>query len=157
MKIAYIVFAGKGLESFVYREIDELTKKGLNITIYTTRYKKGDIYSPKRNWLVEKINLLKIFPSLLFWIFFKPATTFNLLINSFRYKTSIELFIAFDYALRMKYSQISHIHCHFGDRKFFIGYYCKMLLKIPLSLTVHAHELYVNPNPKFFTGIPIAI
>ena len=47
MKFAYIVFAGKGLESFVYREIDELTKKGLNITIYTTRYKKGDIYSPK--------------------------------------------------------------------------------------------------------------
>ena len=66
-------------------------------------------------------------------------------------KTLTELFIAFDYGRRMKKVGISHIHCHFGDRKFFIGYYCKKLTGLPLSLTVHAHEIYANPNEKFFS------
>ena len=48
----------------------------------------------------------------------------------------------------MKKNNIRHIHTHFGDRKFFIGYYCKKILKTNLSVTIHAHEIYCNPNEK---------
>lgn len=42
------------------------------------------------------------------------------------------------------------IHCHFGDHKLFIGYYCKKLTGLPLSVTIHAHEFYTNPNVRLF-------
>jgi glycosyltransferase involved in cell wall biosynthesis len=47
------------------------------------------------------------------------------------------------------------IHCHLGDRKLYVGFFCKLLLgNVPLSVTIHAHELYLNPNWKLF---PIAL
>ena len=62
----------------------------------------------------------------------------------------MELFVAFDYARRMNKENVDHIHAHFGDRKYFIGYFCKHLINKPLSVTIHAHEIYVNPNDEFF-------
>ncbi len=150
MKIAYIVSIGKGLESFIYREVDEMMKRGLDITLFATKYNPNDIFSPKKEWKVEKINLFSMFISIFVYLFSKPLQTINLLQSSFKSKTIVELFIAFDYSRRMKKEKIEHIHCHFGDRKYFIGYYCKELLGLPLSLTVHAHELYANPNESFF-------
>ena len=40
------------------------------------------------------------------------------------------------------------IHCVFGDHKFFVGYYCKKLLDIPLSVALYGYELRANPNPS---------
>ncbi|MCA9750048.1 MAG: glycosyltransferase family 4 protein [Romboutsia sp.] len=37
---------------------------------------------------------------------------------------------------------MTSIHCQMGDQKLYIGYYLKKLLNIPLTVTVHAHELY---------------
>ena len=45
----------------------------------------------------------------------------------------------------------SLIQCHFGDRKFFVGNLIKELNgQNKLGLTVHAHELYANPNLELF-------
>ena len=60
MKIAYIVSIGKGLESFIYREVDEMIKKGIDITLFATKYNPNDIFSPREEWKVEKINLFNI-------------------------------------------------------------------------------------------------
>ena len=46
------------------------------------------------------------------------------------------------------------LYATFGDRKLFIGYFAKRLLNKPLAVTIHAYELYQNPNPKLF---PIAL
>ncbi|MEZ6081285.1 MAG: glycosyltransferase family 4 protein [Pirellulaceae bacterium] len=42
------------------------------------------------------------------------------------------------------------LYSTFGDRKFFIGYFCKRLTGLPLVCTIHAYEIYQNPNPKMF-------
>ena len=150
IKSAYIVSTGKGLESFIYREVEEMIKKGINITLYVTKYNANDIFSPKKEWKVEIINYFSVISSFIIYLFLTPLKTFKLLNKSIKSKTIIELLIAFDYSLKMKKENINHIHCHFGDRKYFIGIYCKELLSLPLSLTVHAHELYANPNENFF-------
>ena len=150
MKIAYIVSIGKGLESFIYREIEEMTKRGMEIILFATKYSANDIFSPKKEWKVNKLNMLSIGVSFLTGLISKPITTLKLLKSALASNTVVELLIALDYIKQMKKDKIEHIHCHFGDRKYFIGYYCKKLLNIPLSLTVHAHELYANPNEEFF-------
>lgn len=150
MKSAYIVSIGKGLESFIYREIEEMENRGIKISLFATKYKGGDIFSPKVGWDVERLSYFRIFPAMFYFLFSRPNLFFQLVKQSIKYKVILELLIAFDYAIRMKKKRSNHIHCHFGDRKYFIGYFCKKLTGLPLSLTVHAHELYANPNEPFF-------
>lgn len=150
IKSAYIVAMSNGLESFVFREIEETIKQGIDVTLFATTYKSGDIFSPKKQWKFEVINYAKIIFSFLYYLIHKPLNTCSLIIESIRFKSLVELLIAFDYSLRMKKIKIEHIHCTFGDRKFFIGHYCKKLLNIEISVTIHAHEIYANPNKKLF-------
>jgi colanic acid/amylovoran biosynthesis glycosyltransferase len=152
-KVAYIVSAGKGLESFVYREIDEMMKRGIEIVLYTTKYKENDVFSPKKEWQVEKIDYFRILKSFIKRTMLNPSKTFKLFRQAISTNTVIEFLIALDYSQRMKRDGIEHIHAHFGDRKFFIGYYCKKILNLPISVTIHAHEIYANPNEKFFKRI----
>ena len=42
------------------------------------------------------------------------------------------------------------LHGSFGDRKFFIAFYLSKLTNTKLSVTIHAHEIYAQPNKKFF-------
>jgi len=150
MNVAYIVSIGKGLESFIYREIEEMTKRGINIVLFATKYSADDIFSPKKEWKVNQLNMASIGLSFCLTLFTRPFMTVGLVTSALKSKTIVELLIAFYYARQMKKDKIEHIHCHFGDRKYFIGYYCKQILNLPLSLTVHAHELYANPNENFF-------
>lgn len=148
--VAYIVSIGKGLESFIYREVDEMIKRGVNIILFSTKYKENDIFSPKEEWQVEKLNYISIIISFFINLLSRPIEVLKMIKNAKKDNTLVELLIALDYSLKMKKNNITNIHCHFGDRKYFIGYYCKQILNIPLSLTVHAHELFANPNEAFF-------
>lgn len=147
--IAYIVAIGAGLESFVYREVDAITNMGQEIILFATKYVKGDVYSPKDNW---KCYYLSLF-SLLFqlpWLLFKSLLKPALLIEAIKTKSLIDLIFALKYSLIMRKQGVKQIHCHFGDHKLFIGYYCKKLTGLPLSVTIHSHELHVNPNEEMF-------
>lgn len=42
------------------------------------------------------------------------------------------------------------LYATFGDHKFFIAYFCKRLTGLPCVCTIHAYEIYQNPNPKMF-------
>jgi len=64
-----------------------------------------------------------------------------------------------DFALGVFFAEVCRnqqaklVHCHFGDHKLFIGYFCGKLANLPVSVTVHAYELYNNPNPALFRRI----
>jgi colanic acid/amylovoran biosynthesis glycosyltransferase len=42
------------------------------------------------------------------------------------------------------------VYAVFGDRKLFTAYYLSLLWDRPLTVTIHAYELYDNPNPRVF-------
>lgn len=147
--VGYIVPMGKGLDSFVYREVEQLTEMGLKIVLFSTRYKKNDIFSPKAEWpcfVLSPLLLIMLAPLIVLKALIRP----QLLLHAIRYKSLIEFAFALHYAPRMSKENLAQIHCHFGDRKLFVGYYCKRITGLPLSVTIHSHELHVNPNEKLF-------
>ncbi len=147
--VAYVVPIGKGLDSFVYREIEQLTDMGLKIVLFSTRYKKHDVFSPRAEWpcfVLSPALLLILSPLIMVKALLRP----HLLFHAIRYKSLLELAFALHYAPRMLREKVRQIHCHFGDRKLFVGYYCKRITGLPLSVTIHSHELHVNPNEKLF-------
>jgi glycosyltransferase involved in cell wall biosynthesis len=79
-----------------------------------------------------------------------PIKYVKILAEAVRSKSLMDMVIAFDFASQMRKKNIDRIHCHHGDHKLFIGYYCKKILGIPLSVTIHSHSLYVNPNRDMF-------
>ena len=147
--VGYIVPMGKGLDSFVYREIEQLTKMGLNIVLFSTKFKRHDIFSPKPEWqyfVLGPMLLILVSPLIFLRAIVKP----KLLLHALRYNALIDLVFALHYVPRMRKSNVQQIHCHFGDHKLFIGYYCKQLMGLPLSVTIHSHELHVNKNERMF-------
>ena len=149
MNIAYIISIKQGMESFVYREIEELIKEGLNIILFPTKYKKG-VYMPKPDWDCYVYNPVIVILKQLFYLIKSPVKYMKLLLYALRTNSILDFLIGFDFAYQMKKRNINRIHCHFGDHKLFIGYYCKMILNVPLTVTIHAHELTNNPNPVMF-------
>lgn len=147
--IAYIVPMGKGLDLFVYRELEELERRGIEVILYATKFKQGDVLGPKPSWrhyYLTSIGFALRAPLLLLRALTRPA----LLLHAMRYHALVDLAFALWYTPLMRQAHTSQIHCHFGDHKLFIGYYCKRLTGMPLSVTIHSHELHVNPNPGMF-------
>lgn len=147
--IAYIVSMGAGLEAFIYREIETLYAGGKQIVIYATKFKKNDVFSPREDWPYEHVSLPRlalVMPLLVMKMLLRPG----LLMDALRDGGLVDLVFATRFAPSMRARGIGQIHCHFGDHKFFIGYYCKRITGLPLSVTIHAHEFYTNPNPVLF-------
>lgn len=148
-RVGYVVPVGAGLDTFVYREIDALVAQGFEISLFATKYKKGDVYEPKKEWRLYTLTpaqMLMRAPQILFRMLLHPL----LAIEAVRDNGLIDLIFALDFAPEMKRRGLRQIHCHHGDHKLFIGYYCKRLINLPLSVTIHAHEFYTNPNPELF-------
>jgi glycosyltransferase involved in cell wall biosynthesis len=145
MKIGYVISIRTGMDSFVYREVDELIKMGLEIVLFPTKYNKG-VYMPKEIWDYYIYHpFLVLIKQPLFFVK-SPLHYLKLFYESIKTKSLLDFIIAFDFATQMKKKDVNRIHCHFGDHKLFIGYYCKRILGIPLTVTIHAHELTHNPN-----------
>jgi glycosyltransferase involved in cell wall biosynthesis len=149
LNVAYIISMKRGLAAFNYREIDELIKLGLNIILFPTKYDKG-LYMPKKNWDCYVYSPYKVLLKQTFFFIRNPIKYVKLFTEAMRSKSLMDMVIAYDFANQMRKKDIDRIHCHHGDHKLFIGYYCKKILNIPLSVTIHSHSLYVNPNWKMF-------
>lgn len=138
-----------GLEPFVYREMEELKKLGLDIVIFLTKYNQGP-YTPKRDWKYYKISKIPIIAKQPLYFFRNPNSYFLLFIESIKSRCLIDFLISEYYAEKMKNEHIERLHSHFGDHKLIIGYFCHKILNIPLTVTVHAYELYNGLNKPLF-------
>ena len=147
LQVGYIVSMADGLQSFVYREVRELLAQGVVVHLFPTKVGPGP-YNPDAGWPVHRPSL----PTLLLMHFQ------SLMTNSYRYLDVLrEAFLVgglMDFALAVFVARTAQreklrlIHCHFGDHKFFVGYFCSRLCDDPVSVTIHAYELYNNPIPK---------
>ena len=149
LRIGYVVSMAQGLQSFVYREVRELFADGVIVHLFPTKVGPGS-YPPDAGWPVHKISL----PALI-------LTHFQtLMANSQRYlavlREALVLGGLVDFGLAVFVARTAQeqglrlIHCHFGDHKLFVGYFCGRLSDHPVSVTIHAYELYNNPNPRLF-------
>lgn len=149
IRVAYILSLKGGIPAWNYREIDILTRNGVDIWAYPTKWTAGS-YEPKAEWHFRRPSVGRTLASQPRAILANPRRYVKLFALARKMRTVPEFLIAMDNVLDMRGRGIQHIHCHFGDLKFFIGYYCSRMLDLPLTVTVHAYEILMNPNPGMF-------
>jgi colanic acid/amylovoran biosynthesis glycosyltransferase len=150
LKVAYILsMAGSGLTAWNFREIDILTSNGVEIFGFPTKWSEGP-YMPRPDWRFRKPSAWRSLSAQPRAFLKSPGRYVSLLGLALKMKTLPEFLMASDYALEMAENGIEHIHCHFGDRKLFTGYFCSRFTGLPLTVTVHAYEILMNPNTPMF-------
>ncbi len=147
MHIAVITSMKTGLNLFVYRELEVLEAQGVSISLFPTKYRRG-LYNPKKDWHLHRWNPLVAVLSQILYILNSPVKYIKLFVEALKEGAVIDYVLACYFANQMK--EIDVIYSIFGDHKLFIGYFCKKILHKPLVVTIHAYELYQNPNPHLF-------
>ncbi len=134
-----------GLAGFNFKELVGLRKLGVDIGLFITKWKPGP-YMPPAGMPTSTVKMGEVFAAQIPALLSRPWHYFGLLREALATKTLGDFFIAQAWAPRMKQSQNDWIHCHWGDHKLYIGYYCHRITGLPLSVTLHGYDLYANPN-----------
>ncbi len=147
LHIAVIASLKRGFEHFIYRELTILEKNGATINVYPTKVGPG-LYSPRPTWNFHPWSVLAVLLANLVTAVTRPTKYFPLLLEALRFSAVVDFVLAVNFSRQM--DGVNVLYSTFGDRKFFIGYFCKRLTGLPLVCTIHAYEIYQNPNPKMF-------
>ena len=139
-KIAYITSGKIGIHRFTFNELVLLEQKGIDFILCLTQLNKGPVM-PSQKWKYIIANKGKAFIEF-FKFLLKNKNTLKLFLEAIKYKVVPYFFIALSFHNDLKKGHISSIHCQMGDEKLYIGYFLKKFFGIPLTVTVHAHELY---------------
>ena len=123
LKLAYITsMVTGGLAGFNYRELSEMSKIGVSVDLFVTKYEKGP-YMPPPGVRLHRVVKWEIIWSQLVYLFKSPIRYLKLLGEGISTRTYSDFFIANVWADIMKKSGCEWIHCHWGDHKLYIGYY----------------------------------
>ncbi len=147
MRVAVIASMKQGLEHFVYRELRFFTAQGFAISLFPTKYRSG-LYNPMDGWAVHYWKPLAVFFANMVAFLRAPLLYARLLAQALPTHSLVDLLLAWDFVRAME--NVDVIYATFGDHKLFVGYYCKRIIGKPLVVTIHAYELYHNPNPGLF-------
>ena len=155
MTYYYIVSNRNGLESFIHREISLKIKNNNDVIILSLFKSKDKIFTTNNIKVFTAFSIIGFFrflKNIFILIFYLEfwKTIFQLVVLSKKHFL-FELYAAVSFFSVIRDKDNSSIQCHFGDKKFFIGGFLKKWISdIKLFLTVHAHELYANPNMDLF-------
>ena len=97
LNLAYITSMKHGLSAFNYREIEGLTKLGLNIILFPTKYGTGP-YMPTKGWDCYIYNPYKVLLKQTFFFLGNPIKYVKILAEAVRSKSLMDMVIAFDFA-----------------------------------------------------------
>ena len=147
LHIAVIATMKYGLDHFVYRELSVFMAEGATITLYPTKFRLG-LYNARKEWPVQRWNRLAVILMQPYFFLRAPLQYSRLLREALSFDALVDFVLAWYFAHHMAEADVIYSIC--GDHKFFIGYFCKQITKKPLAVTLHAYELYENPNPLLF-------
>jgi glycosyltransferase involved in cell wall biosynthesis len=151
MHIGVIVSMKAGLEHFIYREVCALSRRGATISLFPTKQRRG-LYNPPPEWNVHPWRAWSVVLSQPRRFLSMPVRYLKVLVEAIRYGALVDFLLAAHFLPWM--GKVDVIYATFGDRKLFVGHFCKRLLDKPLAVEIHAYELYDNPNVRLF---PIAL
>jgi len=139
-KVAYITSGKTGLHRFTFNELVLLEEKGIDFNLCLTQLNKGTCM-PKESWTYYTASKLKAIKQFLKLLITKPAI-FKSFFEAKKENVLSYFFMSLSIYSDIKSNDITSLHCQMGDDKLYIGYFLKKMMNIPLSVTVHAHELY---------------
>ena len=139
-----------GLESFVKRELEALADRGYTLRLFATKYSPSPGFEPRADIPFQVPSSVGVISGIVYWSLRKPSLLLKLLREAFRLNGSVELLLALSWAKTLLHERVEGIHCAFGDRKYFVGYFLHRLTGLPLTVAIHAHEIYAQPNEPLF-------
>jgi len=139
-RVAYITSGKIGIHRFTLNELVLLEERGIDFDLCLTQLNQG-FCMPKKEWNVYTANRIKAIIQF-FSFLFGNQNIIKLLIEAKNKKALAYFFMALSIYKDIKNNGITSIHCQMGDDKLYIGYFLKKFMKLPLTVTVHAHELY---------------
>ncbi len=148
MRIGVIASMKNGLEHFIYRELTIFSAQGASISLFPTKYNPG-LYNAPADWQLHRWNLAAVLALQPLFFLSAPMLYLRLLREALQTRSVIDFALAWYFSRAM--SNMDVIYATFGDHKLFVGYFCKQIVHKPLAVTIHAYELYQNPNPRLFT------
>lgn len=158
-RVAYIMSRFPHLpETFILREMIELERQGLEITLYPLMLQPQAVIHPEaaawlrrahsQPWLSAAViaaNFQRLLSS--------PGVYLSALIQTIWGNLPSPKFLLRALALfpkivrmaaQMQAEGVSHIHAHYATHPAFAAWLIHQLTGIPYSLTVHAHDIYVD-------------
>lgn len=170
MKIVYLTNCfGSRSHTFIRREVFELRKLGVDITLYGVRRDSNENIADDGKALVEEthylypLSIVQILLANLYYAVLRPQRYWPALCESLfssernlkrRLKMSYHFFVASAHARKMQKQGINHIHAHFLNVSTSIAMYCSLLSGIPYSSTVHSAGTKDAPH---IIGIPMKL
>jgi len=160
MKIAYIVSLFPCLsETFIQREIEELTNLGHEITIFSLKHanKKDVNYFSTRKFkkIIKYPNAILGFFNFLFFIIFHPIKMIQMIKIHVKYnKSDFTLMLKSIYIIPrvlrfksiIKRRKIQHIHAHWATIPTTAAWIINFITEIPYSFTAHAWDIWKNTD-----------
>jgi colanic acid/amylovoran biosynthesis glycosyltransferase len=147
MRIGVIASMKEGLELFVYRELLLLSAHGLSVDLFPTKHRLG-LYNARQDWTLHHWRPPVIMLLQPYFFLRAPVRYLRLFFEAMKLGAVEDFALAWYFAQYMDHIDV--IYATFGDHKLFVGYFCKQITKKPLALTIHAYELYQNPNERLF-------
>lgn len=147
MEIGVIATMKRGLELFVYRELRCLAARGDGVHLFPTRRGRG-LYGPDPGWRLHAWGPLAVILAQPQRLLGAPALYLRLLGEALALGALADFALAWYFAPAM--AGLDLIYATFGDHKLFVGYFASRIVRRPLAVTIHAYELYRNPNPRLF-------
>lgn len=138
--VVYITSAKVGIHRFTLNELKLLEENDINFFLCLTQLKEGPCM-PKDSWTVYTANKSRAIKQY-FGLIFSNLKINKLLLQAKKANAIPYFFMALSFYHELKGKNPTSIHCQMGDKKLYIGYFLKKLLDLPLTVTVHAHELY---------------
>lgn len=149
-RISVVASMVSGLETFVKREVEALRDRGYAIQLLVTKFRRSAGFEPREDIPYFRATPGAALAGLGFLLFRHPMRLLNMLADGIRHGAAPETALAVCWVRRVLQFGSDGIYCVFGDRKFFVGYFLHRLTGLPLSVAVHAHEIYAQPNQGLF-------
>jgi len=147
MHLGVIASLKRGFEQFVHRELHAFSSLGMTVSVFPTKVGPG-LHQASPAWRVHRWRTAFVLLAQLWYFACRPWRYATLLVEALAMNAVVDFVLAWHFAMRM--STVDVVYATFGDRKLFIGYFCKRITGKPLVVTIHAYELYANPNPRLF-------
>lgn len=158
-QIAYLVSRFPSVtETFVLNEMIELRELGMSPKVFTFIQDLTLLRHPGVEDFMDEcthvsLTSVKCVGAQLFWLMKRPHRYLSLWLNAIRFNLKSPKFLtrafvvvpkAATFARQMYDTDIAHIHAHFGTHAALAAYAVNRLTDIDYSVTLHAHDLYVD-------------
>lgn len=143
--------------TFIYREVFELNRRGINIVNYSLRKPDPSEFSSEALKLYENtyyllpIQFTGLFRSHISFLVRKPVSYFTALIKmltgthkkkSDRVRSLLHFGEGVFLANKMVEDRVSHIHAHYASQPASVARVVHMLTGLPYSFSGHAHDIW---------------